>query len=123
MQIKTESGAKVKATKTGIYKKWKEGSHRKISLRGTNNDGNAEESTSFSGMPLGIGCCSSLLYFVLLSFFWIFMFCFSKLIFMYEFKTVEEFLYLFPGEYQCIWFFGLLAFSSFWMVDLSSLHV
>jgi hypothetical protein len=51
------------------------------------------------------------------------MFCFSKLIFMYEFKTVEEFLYLFPGEYQCIWFFGPLAFSSFWMVDLSSLHV
>lgn len=48
-KIKTESGAKVKATKTGIYKKWKEGSHRKISLRGTNNDGNAEESTSFSG--------------------------------------------------------------------------
>ncbi|KAJ6997997.1 hypothetical protein NC653_014271 [Populus alba x Populus x berolinensis] len=48
-KIKTESGAKVKATKTGIYKKWKEGSHRKISLRGTNNDGNAEEPTSFSG--------------------------------------------------------------------------
>ncbi|KAJ6774142.1 ATP-DEPENDENT RNA HELICASE RHLE-RELATED [Salix purpurea] len=48
-KIKTEGGAKVNATKTGIYKKWKEGSHRKISLRGTSNDGNAEESTSFSG--------------------------------------------------------------------------
>jgi len=65
--------------------------------------------------------CSTLFFSVF--FFWIIMFCFSKLIIIYEFKTVEEFLYLFPGEYQCIWFFGLLAFSSFWMVDLSSLHV
>ncbi|KAJ0988260.1 hypothetical protein J5N97_006616 [Dioscorea zingiberensis] len=33
-KIKTESGAKVKAGKTGIYKKWKERSHKKISFNG-----------------------------------------------------------------------------------------
>ncbi|CAI0395844.1 unnamed protein product [Linum tenue] len=49
-KIKTESGAKVTATKTGIYKKWKDKSHRKVSFRGgSNGDGNAEDSTSKSG--------------------------------------------------------------------------
>ncbi|XP_052730805.1 uncharacterized protein LOC108322028 isoform X3 [Vigna angularis] len=47
-KIKTESGAKMKATKTGLYKKWKECSHGKISLRGT-NDGDPQESTSLAG--------------------------------------------------------------------------
>ncbi|KAG9144352.1 hypothetical protein Leryth_025213 [Lithospermum erythrorhizon] len=46
--IKTEGGAKVKARKTGIYKKWKDGSHSKVSLRGS-NDRTDEESTSMSG--------------------------------------------------------------------------
>ncbi|RVW21149.1 putative DEAD-box ATP-dependent RNA helicase 29 [Vitis vinifera] len=45
-KIKTESGSKVKATKTGIYKKWKERSHNKISLKGTSNEGNAEATSS-----------------------------------------------------------------------------
>lgn len=49
VQIKTESGAKVKANKTGIYKKWKQQSHNKVSLRGANSEGNAEGSTSMSG--------------------------------------------------------------------------
>ncbi|TKY69017.1 putative DEAD-box ATP-dependent RNA helicase 29 [Spatholobus suberectus] len=48
-KIKTESGAKTKATKTGIYKKWKERSHGKISLKGTNSDGGPQESTSLAG--------------------------------------------------------------------------
>ncbi|XP_018851376.2 putative DEAD-box ATP-dependent RNA helicase 29 isoform X1 [Juglans regia] len=48
-KIKTESGAKVKANKTGIYKKWKQQSHNKISFKGTVNEGNAEESRSMSG--------------------------------------------------------------------------
>ncbi|XAR62412.1 RNA helicase [Bertholletia excelsa] len=48
-KIKTESGAKVKANKTGLYKKWKERSHNKISLKGTNNGGNAEEAPSLAG--------------------------------------------------------------------------
>ncbi|KAK3000480.1 hypothetical protein RJ639_021313 [Escallonia herrerae] len=47
-KIKTESGAKVKANKTGIYKRWKERSHNKISSRGTGYEG-GEEATSFSG--------------------------------------------------------------------------
>ncbi|KAK7284599.1 hypothetical protein RJT34_19348 [Clitoria ternatea] len=51
-KIKTESGAKTKATKTGIYKKWKERSHSKISLKGTNND-DPQESTSFKGSYRG----------------------------------------------------------------------
>ncbi|XP_010278989.1 PREDICTED: putative DEAD-box ATP-dependent RNA helicase 29 [Nelumbo nucifera] len=38
-KVKTESGSKVKASKTGIYKKWKERSHNKISLKGTNAEG------------------------------------------------------------------------------------
>ncbi|KAK9111411.1 hypothetical protein Scep_018930 [Stephania cephalantha] len=41
-KIKTESGSKLKATKTGIYKKWKERSHHKVSLKGTNSGGNTE---------------------------------------------------------------------------------
>ncbi|XP_020209204.1 putative DEAD-box ATP-dependent RNA helicase 29 isoform X2 [Cajanus cajan] len=48
-KIKTESGAKTKATKTGIYKKWKERSHGRIFLRGTNSDGDPRESTSLAG--------------------------------------------------------------------------
>ncbi|GFY85540.1 putative DEAD-box ATP-dependent RNA helicase 29 [Actinidia rufa] len=47
-KIKTESGAKVRGNKTGIYKKWKERSHNKVSLRGSSNDGNAEEATSLA---------------------------------------------------------------------------
>ncbi|KAK0602118.1 hypothetical protein LWI29_030498 [Acer saccharum] len=45
-KVKTESGAKVKATKTGIYKKWKERSHKKV---GTNNEGSADYTTNISG--------------------------------------------------------------------------
>ncbi|KAL5714611.1 RNA helicase [Ranunculus cassubicifolius] len=41
-KIKTESGSKVQATKTGIYKRWKEGSHKKVSLKGTDS-GNGED--------------------------------------------------------------------------------
>ncbi|XP_058089942.1 putative DEAD-box ATP-dependent RNA helicase 29 isoform X2 [Magnolia sinica] len=41
-QVKTESGAKVKAGKTGIYKKWKERSHNNISFNGMATDSNAE---------------------------------------------------------------------------------
>lgn len=48
-KIKTESGAKAKANKTGIYKRWKERSHSKISLRGTSNEGNVDEATSLAG--------------------------------------------------------------------------
>ncbi|MED6198651.1 putative DEAD-box ATP-dependent RNA helicase 29 [Stylosanthes scabra] len=54
-KIKTESGAKTKATKTGIYKKWKERSHTKVSLKWTNNDGDAQESTGFKGSYRGRG--------------------------------------------------------------------
>lgn len=36
-QIKTEAGSKVKAHKTGIYKKWKERSHNKISSNGSDD--------------------------------------------------------------------------------------
>lgn len=50
-KVKTEGGAKVKAKKTGIYKKWKERSHIKVSLKGDGNDGNGEESRSFAGAP------------------------------------------------------------------------
>ncbi|GAB4833094.1 Putative DEAD-box ATP-dependent RNA helicase 29 [Ancistrocladus abbreviatus] len=48
-KVKTESGKKVKATKTGIYKKWKERSHNKISLKGRTAEGSAEESASMAG--------------------------------------------------------------------------
>ena len=37
------------SNKTGIYKKWKERSHGRISLKGTNNDGDSQESTSLAG--------------------------------------------------------------------------
>ncbi|KAJ4700843.1 DEAD-box ATP-dependent RNA helicase 29 [Melia azedarach] len=47
-KVRTESGAKVKGNRTGIYKKWKEQSHKKVSLKGT-NDTNAEENTSMAG--------------------------------------------------------------------------
>ncbi|PKA55115.1 DEAD-box ATP-dependent RNA helicase 29 [Apostasia shenzhenica] len=42
-KIKTESGAKVKAEKSGMYKKWKEKTHKKITLVGA--VGNSEEFT------------------------------------------------------------------------------
>lgn len=48
-KVKTESGAKVKANKTGIYKRWKERSHNTISSRGTSRDGSAEEPTNIAG--------------------------------------------------------------------------
>ncbi|AES89733.1 putative RNA helicase [Medicago truncatula] len=54
-KIKTESGAKTKANKTGIYKKWKERSHSKISLKGTSADGDAQESRSSRGSYQGGG--------------------------------------------------------------------
>ncbi|XP_057772699.1 putative DEAD-box ATP-dependent RNA helicase 29 [Salvia miltiorrhiza] len=47
-KIKTESGAKLKAKSTGIYKRWKEKSHSKVSLRGTNNSA-ADGAASSSG--------------------------------------------------------------------------
>ncbi|KAL3528070.1 hypothetical protein ACH5RR_012726 [Cinchona calisaya] len=50
-KVKTEGGAKVKAMKTGIYKKWKERSHSKVSLKGTSDDGSGEESRSLAGPP------------------------------------------------------------------------
>ncbi|XVE55234.1 hypothetical protein DITRI_Ditri03aG0143000 [Diplodiscus trichospermus] len=48
-KVKTESGAKVRAQKTGIYKKWKERSHRKVSLKGSSNGETAEETANSSG--------------------------------------------------------------------------
>ncbi|KAL7164113.1 hypothetical protein ACSBR2_040095 [Camellia fascicularis] len=48
VKIKTEGGAKVTANKTGVYKRWKERSHNKISLKGSSYEGNAEESKGFS---------------------------------------------------------------------------
>ncbi|KAF9599739.1 hypothetical protein IFM89_001685 [Coptis chinensis] len=49
-KVKTESGSKIKSTKTGIYKRWKERSHHKVSLRGTNSDGgHSEVDRGFSG--------------------------------------------------------------------------
>lgn len=52
VQIKTESGSKVKAAKTGIYKKWKERSHMKVSLHGMPPDGNADEGSNSAGNAL-----------------------------------------------------------------------
>ncbi|KAA3485046.1 Dead box ATP-dependent RNA helicase isoform 1 [Gossypium australe] len=49
LQVKTESGAKVKTEKTGIYKKWKERSHKKVYLKGTTNGENGEATTISSG--------------------------------------------------------------------------
>ncbi|XP_062020335.1 putative DEAD-box ATP-dependent RNA helicase 29 isoform X2 [Rosa rugosa] len=43
-KVKTESGAKGKLEKTGIYNKWKARSHNKVSFKGT-DEGNAEEAT------------------------------------------------------------------------------
>lgn len=48
LQIKTESGAKVNTNKTGIYKRWKEQSHKKVSLKRT-NDGTVEGATTSAG--------------------------------------------------------------------------
>ncbi|KAK4275966.1 hypothetical protein QN277_018974 [Acacia crassicarpa] len=48
-KIKTEGGAKVKANKTGIYKKWKERSHNKIGVKGMDNEGDAYGSMSSAG--------------------------------------------------------------------------
>ncbi|XP_010913583.1 DEAD-box ATP-dependent RNA helicase 29 [Elaeis guineensis] len=47
-KIKTESGARMKASKTGMYKKWKERSHKMISLSGMAKDA-AEEGTGSTG--------------------------------------------------------------------------
>ncbi|KAF9609319.1 hypothetical protein IFM89_015574 [Coptis chinensis] len=45
-----QSGSKIKSTKTGIYKWWKERSHHKVSFRGTNSDGgHSEVDRGFSG--------------------------------------------------------------------------
>ncbi|KAL9144633.1 hypothetical protein ABFS82_14G308600 [Erythranthe guttata] len=49
-KIKTESGAKATAKKTGIYKKWKERSHMTVSLKGTNNESTTGASSS-TGTP------------------------------------------------------------------------
>ncbi|KAF3440128.1 hypothetical protein FNV43_RR18406 [Rhamnella rubrinervis] len=48
-KVKTESGAKVKANRTGIYKKWKERSHNKISFKGTSGEEEAEEARGGHG--------------------------------------------------------------------------
>ncbi|KAL6527520.1 putative DEAD-box ATP-dependent RNA helicase 29 [Orobanche gracilis] len=48
-KIITESGAKVKANKTGIYKKWKERSHNNVSLKGASNDGTSQGASSSAG--------------------------------------------------------------------------
>ena len=42
LQIKTESGAKGKLKKTGMYNKWKARTHNKVSFKGT-GEGNDEE--------------------------------------------------------------------------------
>ncbi|XP_028791051.1 putative DEAD-box ATP-dependent RNA helicase 29 [Neltuma alba] len=52
-KIKTEGGAKVKATKTGIYKKWKERSHNKIGHKGMDNEGDSYGATSSAGHSRG----------------------------------------------------------------------
>ena len=53
-QIKTESGAKVKANKTGIYKKWKERSHNKISLKGISNGEHDGDAINTGGNKLSL---------------------------------------------------------------------
>ncbi|KAL3845461.1 hypothetical protein ACJIZ3_002864 [Penstemon smallii] len=50
-KIQNESGAKVKSFKKGIYKRWKEQSHKKVSFRGTSNDDTAEGAPSSAGAP------------------------------------------------------------------------
>ncbi|KAK1310737.1 DEAD-box ATP-dependent RNA helicase 29 [Acorus calamus] len=52
-KIKTESGSKVKAMKTGIYKKWKDRTHTKISMNGMPDDSNAEGGTGFADKRMG----------------------------------------------------------------------
>ncbi|CAH9075674.1 unnamed protein product [Cuscuta epithymum] len=51
-KIKTEGGEKVRANKTGIYKKWKDG-HKNISLKRDNMESSVGESTSSAGGALG----------------------------------------------------------------------
>ncbi|KAI4305795.1 hypothetical protein L6164_029138 [Bauhinia variegata] len=51
--IKTESGAKAKANKTGIYKKWKERSHNRISHKGTDGERDTQASTSLAAYRKG----------------------------------------------------------------------
>ncbi|XP_020595937.1 DEAD-box ATP-dependent RNA helicase 29, partial [Phalaenopsis equestris] len=48
-KIKTESGAKVKAEKSGIYKKWKERSHKNISFGGSANAASGQDASSRAG--------------------------------------------------------------------------
>ncbi|KAM7253372.1 hypothetical protein ACFE04_025990 [Oxalis oulophora] len=48
-KVKTESGARVKAEKTGIYKKWKERTHKKVSLKGNSGEDPADEAPSYRG--------------------------------------------------------------------------
>lgn len=43
-QVKTESGAKVKLEKTGMFDKWKARTHKNVSFNGT-GEGNDEEAT------------------------------------------------------------------------------
>lgn len=54
MQIITESGAKVTTTKTGIYKRWKERSHSKVSFGGSNTEGPSDEGSGERGGSTGI---------------------------------------------------------------------
>ncbi|KAK4345074.1 hypothetical protein RND71_035250 [Anisodus tanguticus] len=54
-KIKTEGGSKTKSNKTGIYKKWKDQSHKRVSLNGTNDGNSAAVSTSLAGGPRGQG--------------------------------------------------------------------
>ncbi|KAL8141379.1 hypothetical protein V2J09_007400 [Rumex salicifolius] len=48
-KVKTEGGKKVTANKTGIYKKWKERTHNKVSNRGNDYEGNATENIDRRG--------------------------------------------------------------------------
>ncbi|XP_026380513.1 putative DEAD-box ATP-dependent RNA helicase 29 [Papaver somniferum] len=48
-KIITESGAKVTTTKTGIYKRWKERSHSKVSFGGSNTEGPSDEGSGERG--------------------------------------------------------------------------
>ncbi|XP_060202926.1 putative DEAD-box ATP-dependent RNA helicase 29 isoform X2 [Lycium barbarum] len=54
-KIKTEGGSKTKSNKIGIYKKWKDQSHKRVSLNGTNDGNSAAASTSLAGGPRGQG--------------------------------------------------------------------
>ncbi|GMH00892.1 hypothetical protein Nepgr_002731 [Nepenthes gracilis] len=48
-KVKTESGKKVKASKSGIYKRWKDQTHKKISFKGADDAGSVDDTTSLSG--------------------------------------------------------------------------